>query len=83
MTKFTNYDLIIITNCEEKKYFRSSLTEISRLVRGERKSLNEYIPEFHTESFLQVGCDGRLPLTSQGIEVLYLSETDIICELRW
>ena len=50
LTKFTNYDLIIITDCEEKKYFRSSLTEISRLVRGERKSLVEYIPEFHTEN---------------------------------
>ena len=45
-------------------------------MRGERKSLNEYISEFHTESVKQLGCDGRLPLKGQGIEVLYLSEAD-------
>ena len=52
-------------------------------MRGERKSLNEYISEFHTESVKQLGCDGRLPLKGQGIEVLYPFEADIICELRW
>ena len=53
-------------------------------MRGERKNLIEYIPEFHTErGFIQVGCDGRLPLKGQGIEVLYPVEADIICELRW
>ena len=52
-------------------------------MRGKRKSLNEYISEFHTESAKQLGCDGRLPLKGQGIEVLYPVEADIICELRW
>lgn len=42
-------------------------TESSRQMRGAGDNFPEYIPEFRTEPFSAVGCDGMRPLFCRSI----------------